>query len=208
MSPFFPEIVAMTTTSELTMTTPFPDHTPATADPRAARILAGTSKQFGFLPAAMARMAESPAVTESFVKLLAAFDDSSLGPAEREVLAMTVGTDVGCHVCVALHSAALARGGAEAALIEALRSGAPLPDARLQALRQFVRDTMTSGGGVSDAQLARFQAAGFSPRQALDVVLGIATYTLSTHANRMTRAPLDAPFEAFRWTGPAAHEQH
>jgi hypothetical protein len=34
------------------------------------------------------------------------------------------------------------------------------------------------------------------------VVLGVAAYTLSTYANRLTQAPLDAPFQAFAWNEP------
>jgi hypothetical protein len=38
----------------------------------------------------------------------------------------------------------------------------------------------------------------------LDVVLGIGTYTMSTLANRLTRAPLDEQFSEFAWQEPAA----
>jgi len=52
---------------------------------------------------------------------------------------------------------------------------------------------------VPDADLATFTAAGFTTRQALEVVLGIGAYTLSTFANRLTRAPLDEPMTPFAW---------
>lgn len=54
-------------------------------------------------------------------------------------------------------------------------------------------------GEVPDAALRDFLAAGYDARNALDVVLGIATHTLSTFANRLTDAPLDEPFEPWRW---------
>jgi hypothetical protein len=38
----------------------------------------------------------------------------------------------------------------------------------------------------------------------LEVVLGIGTYTMSTLANRLTRAPLDEQLRAFAWDGPVA----
>lgn len=44
-----------------------------------------------------------------------------------------------------------------------------------------------------------FQAAGFTEEQALDVVLGVGVYVLSTFANRVTCAEIDAPFAAFAW---------
>jgi hypothetical protein len=36
------------------------------------------------------------------------------------------------------------------------------------------------------------------------VVLGVGTYTMSTLANRMTRAPLDKQFSGFAWEEPVA----
>jgi hypothetical protein len=35
------------------------------------------------------------------------------------------------------------------------------------------------------------------------VVLGVATYTLSTFLNVVTDAPLDPPFTAFAWDRPS-----
>jgi hypothetical protein len=40
-------------------------------------------------------------------------------------------------------------------------------------------------------------------RNALEVVLGVGTYTLSTYANRLTDAPLDDPLTPFAWSGAA-----
>ena len=58
-------------------------------------------------------------------------------------------------------------------------------------------------GAVPDDVLDAFLAAGYQPRHALDVVLGVGTYTISTFANRLVRAPLDPPLAAHAWT-PAA----
>ena len=46
-------------------------------------------------------------------------------------------------------------------------------------------------GDVSDAAWQQFLAAGFERAAALEVVLGVAAYTLTTFANRLTQAPLD-----------------
>ncbi|HEY2305116.1 MAG TPA: hypothetical protein VGI05_04470 [Streptosporangiaceae bacterium] len=52
--------------------------------------------------------------------------------------------------------------------------------------------------------LEAFLGHGYTARNALDVVLGIGAYTMSTLANRMTKAPLDEQFSAFAWEEPAA----
>jgi AhpD family alkylhydroperoxidase len=173
----------------------FVDHTVESAPEGSRAALRATAKQFGFIPAAMARLAESPSLVEAFTATLRIFDRSSLAPLEREVLVLTLAQVVGCEVCVAIHTATLQALHPPAALVEALAAGSPLPDARLEALRLFTRAVIDTRGDVSadDGALAAFLAAGFTRRHALDVVLGVGTYTLSTYANRMTRAGVTLP---------------
>lgn len=174
-------------------------HTTDTADPAACAHLSTTQDAFGFVPAPVARMAESPQLLEGFMSLNRIFAASSLTPLEREVLILTIATRVRCHYCVAMHTATLARLRTAPSLIATLRAGGALRDVRLEQLRIFTNQVLDTAGGVDDAQLAAFLAAGFDHRAALDVVLGIGTYTLSTFANRLTRAPLDEPFEQYAW---------
>lgn len=177
----------------------FVDHTPETAPEPTRPALRAAAGKFGFLPSAMARLAESPSVVAAFGRLLAAFESCSLGHVEREVVTLTVAHDAGCEVCMAIHSAVVAETVGDADLLAALRAQTPLAVARLEALRVFTTVVMNTKGDVGDAALRAFLAAGFSKEQALDVVLGVGTYTLSTYANRLTRAPLDAPLAAFEW---------
>jgi AhpD family alkylhydroperoxidase len=166
--------------------------------PEAARpILKASQRQFGFLPSPVARAAASPALLKHMLASFAAFDQSSLSAVEREVVAMTVAFHMGCHYCMAMHSALLTR--EQPQLVAALRDGAPLPDARLQALRELVQSLVEQRGRVPEPTWRAFIAAGFNQHQALDVVLGTSVYLLSTLTNVLTEAPLDAAFEAFRW---------
>ncbi len=50
---------------------------------------------------------------------------------------------------------------------------------------------LAHSGDVPAKDLDAFEAAGWSARAALEVVLGIGTYTLSTFANRLTGATID-----------------
>jgi AhpD family alkylhydroperoxidase len=174
----------------------FVDHTSETA-PEAARTLAATEKHLGYLPAAVARLAEAPLLLDGFLKLSGMFETTSLDPLARETVIMTMATRNDCHVCVAMHTAKLTELDADPALIAALREDKPLPDERLQAIRDFTHTVLDTAGAVSDEALSAFVTAGFTRRQALEVVLGIGTYTMSTLANRLTRAPLDGPMTAF-----------
>lgn len=178
----------------------FVDHTTETAPEAARRTLAATVKRFGHLPAAVARLAEAPLLLDGFLKLSAMFENTSLDPLARETLIMTIATRNACHVCVAMHTARLRQLDADPALVAALREDGPLPDERLQAVRDFTRSVLDTAGAVPDAALAAFTGAGFTARQALEVVLGIGTYSMSTIANKLTRAPLDEPMTPFAWT--------
>jgi uncharacterized peroxidase-related enzyme len=181
----------------------FPTLTPETAAPRVRPALTHAQRQFGFIPSPLARMASSPTAVEAFSKLLGLFDQSSLGALEREVVALTVARVNGCHYCMAMHSALLSRSSEGQPVVPALREGAPLAEPRLEALRQFVLTLLDTRGAVGPEAERAFTAAGFDAQQALDVVVGVAAYTLSTFANRLTAAPLDAAFEAHRWHAPA-----
>ncbi|WP_326569470.1 carboxymuconolactone decarboxylase family protein [Amycolatopsis rhabdoformis] len=177
----------------------FPEHTAETAPPAARRALAATEAQFGSLPAAVARLATSPELLNGFLKLSTLFETTTLSPLERETLILVVATRNSCHFCVALHTAKLVHLDAPAPLISALRSSTPLPDPRLEALRLFVLSALATTGAVPPADLDAFLTAGYTPRQALEVVLGIGTYTLSTFANRLVDAPLHPTLAAHAW---------
>ncbi|WP_251061242.1 carboxymuconolactone decarboxylase family protein [Streptomyces sp. ISL-100] len=181
----------------------FPDHTPETAPAASRRSMEATTKRLGYLPAPVARMANSPHLLDGFLKISAMFESTTLDPLSREVLIMTIATRNGCHVCVAMHTAKLTALGADADLIKSLRAQhhqsqpQPLSDERLEAVRQFTLAVIATAGAVSDDTLRDFTAHGYTPQNALEVVLGIGAYTMSTLANRMTGAPLDeqlAPF--------------
>jgi AhpD family alkylhydroperoxidase len=173
------------------ITTAFPDHTLATAPPAAHRTLAAVEKQWGFIPSGAARLATSPHTLDGFLKIGAIFENSTLDPVAREALIMTMATRNGCHICTAIHTKRLTLLEADPAVIEALRAGATLPDERLEALRQFTLHVLETSGDVGDQALTGFFSHGFTAQNALEVVLGIGAYTLSTLANRLTGAPLD-----------------
>jgi AhpD family alkylhydroperoxidase len=177
----------------------FTDHTIESAPPAARRSMRGVAREFGYLPAGVARMAGSPQLLDGFLRLNGMFERSSLAPLDREVIVMTLATRNGCHICVAMHTARLTRLGAGADLITALRAAAPLPGGRLEALRVFTLRVLDTAGDVGDEAVRAFLAQGYTSQNALEVVLGIGTYTMSTLANRMTGAPVDDQLSAFAW---------
>ncbi|MGW0906999.1 carboxymuconolactone decarboxylase family protein [Streptomyces sp. NPDC002853] len=147
-----------------------------------------TAAAFGRTPDAVARLAESPELLNGFLELSASFEGSTLEPVAREVVIMTVAVRNDCHICVTMHTGKLRKLGADTGLITALRQGEALTDERLEAVRQFTLDVLATAGCVDDGDLKKFLDHGYTKRNALEVVLGIGTYTMSTLANRLTRA--------------------
>jgi len=195
----FTEHTVTPTFTEHTVTATFTEHTVESAPAAARRFLTATRDHLGYLPAGLARMAASPQLIDGFLKLTAIFDGSVLDPVAREVVIMTVATRNGCHICVAMHTARLAALGASPDLITALRDAEPLPDERLDAIRVFTLRVLATAGDVGDEALRDFLARGYTTQNALEVVLGIGTYTMSTLANRLTGAPVDDQLAAYAW---------
>ena len=66
-----------------------------------------------------------------------------------------------------------------------------------KAIRLFTLQVLDTAGDVGDDALRAFLASGYTRQNALEVVLGIGTYTMSTLANRLTGAPVDDQLRAF-----------
>jgi AhpD family alkylhydroperoxidase len=177
----------------------FPALTAETAPDAARPVLRAAERSFGFLASPLARVAHAPAALRHLLAGFPAFDQTSLAPIEREVVAMTVAWENGCHYCMALHSALLAGAPEHAATVAALRDGTPIPDARLEAVRRYARSVVRDRGRVPAETQAALRAAGYGEAQALEIVLGVGVYVLSTLLNVVTGAELDPPFAPFAW---------
>lgn len=177
--------------------TMFTRHTIESAPAGSRRPMAAVTAKQGYLPAAVGLLAESPEALEGFLRLSAAFDACTLDPLAREVVIMTVAVRNGCHLCVAMHTARLGALGADPAVTAALRAGGPPGEERLDAVRAFTLRVLDTAGEAGDESVAEFLGHGFTRRNALEIVLGIGAYTLSTLANRLTGAPVDEELRAF-----------
>lgn len=166
----------------------FVQHTLESAPAGSRPLLAATVEHLGHLPDAVARLAESPEMLGGFLQASDLFERSTLDPLAREVVVMVIAARHNCRVCLAMHTGRLRALGADAALITALRAKKPPADERLAAVRTFTMRVLETSGEVPDDELHDFKRAGFTDRNALEVVLGIGTYTMSTLANRLVRA--------------------
>ena len=166
----------------------FPTHDLESAPAEARPFLEETKRRFGFVPLASARHATAPAVVEGFALLHQVFERTSLAPLEREAVALVLAGKLDCKLCRDIHRGLARRHGASAELVEQLIARRGIGDPKLGALVALTERIVDTHGSVSDAEMERFIAHGFTARQALEVVVGVATYTLSIFANHMTRS--------------------
>ncbi len=171
--------------------------------PEGAReLLAGAKKQFGMLPNLFAGMAESPAVLSSYLALYESLGRTTLTPVEQQVLFLSVSFENGCTYCMAAHTALGKMTEVPDHVIDALRQGERIDDPKLDALSSFARKVVEQRGWVSDDDVGSFLAAGYTRANVLEVVLGVATKTLSNYVNHIISTEVDEPFKPLAWTKP------
>ncbi|MEI8574723.1 carboxymuconolactone decarboxylase family protein [Methylomonas sp. LW13] len=182
----------------------FKIHSIQTAPAIAQPLLEGSLKKYGFVPNLHGGLAEAPAALKSYIELTALFDQTSFSPTEQQVILLAISVENHCTYCVAAHSMiAKHMAKADPAIVEALRNGKPLSDAKLDALASFSRAVVKNRGVVCGQTLDKFITAGYSRAQVLEVLLGVAFKTLSNYTNHIIHAPLDTAFQAEAWEEPA-----
>ena len=182
----------------------FVPHTAETAPEASRDGLAGAKGKFGFVPNLFGVLAESPATLDGYLTLNDIFERSSFSPQEQQLLLLTISVVNDCTYCVPAYSTVAKTVGLSDAVIEAIRDGKPVPDARLAALHGFAAAVVEKRGRVPEAEVDAFIDAGFTKAQVLEVVLAAALKTISNYTNHIAEVPLDAVFEPNRWTGGQA----
>lgn len=182
--------------------TTFTTYTADTAPEASRQGLAATKAAFGFVPNLQGNMAESPELLAGYATLWDLFGKTTLTPHEQQVVYMSSNFENECHYCVAGHSTLAKMQKMDPAVIEALRAGTALPDARLEALHRFATLVVRHRGWVSDDDTEAFLAAGYTRRNVFEVILGVATKVMSNYTNHIAHTQLDDFMKGNEWTKP------
>lgn len=178
----------------------FAVHTPESAPAPAGDALRRLEASVGRIPNLAATMASSPVLIEALLALRGLYGSTDFSWEEVELLSLVAARENDCAWCVAFHSAGGLQNGLDRATVDALRAGSNPSDPRLAALATFARTMVQRRGNVGPDALAAFVAAGFTPRQALDVVMGMAFSVLPNYAAHLTKPELDAFLVPHAWT--------
>lgn len=187
------------------------DHTIEQQASRGAELIAEAQFNWGFVPEQTHRLAHAVDALDGYAALVQKFEITSLTPIEREVVYITTSRENACAYCVAAHSHCARAAGMPDDQILALRNGAPLGDARLDALRRLTAAMVQGKGRVPAPVAADFVAAGFRREQVFEILLGVAAKMLVNFFNEIAGTPLDAAFASDAWvptsqTRPSGHE--
>ncbi len=164
---------------------------------------------FGFVSNLASVMAESPALANSYYLLQLNLQRiGSLSPPEDNIVQMSIAMENECQYCVAGHTlAGKVFFKSPAAQLEAIRAEADLPEEKFNVLRDFALQVYKQQGRVSDAQLKKFFDAGYTRKQALDVVANVAAKVMSNYANQLARTPLDKQIQGMAKGLPFAEDR-
>jgi len=160
---------------------------------------------YGFVPKLHQVLVEALSSSEAYLSTFDLFQrKTTLSPMEQQVVMTTANFENRCHYCTAGHSFFMRLSGLSAAHIEALHEGRPLSDAKLETLRTFARDLLERRGHVGDDRLNAFLNAGYTRRQALEVLTGLTAKLISNFTNALAHTEVDEPITSRGGIPPTA----
>ena len=177
----------------------FTIHTLETAPEASKQDLRAAQKAFGFIPNLIGVLAEAPIALKAYLDLTQLLGKSSLTAVEQQVMMLAGSYSNECGYCMAAHSTVAKMVKMPADVLDGLRTGKQLADARLEALRSFTSEMVNSRGRVSDSRIQQFLDEGYTRQNVLEVVFGSAMKTLSNYTNHISETPVDSAFAAQAW---------
>jgi uncharacterized peroxidase-related enzyme len=177
-------------------TTLFQPLTLETAPEQSLESLKAVKGGLGFIPNHFATCANSPSVISGYLALDAAYNQSGFSPVERQVILLAVSLENECGYCTAAHSTILkSMMKVDPAIVNAVRAGEAVPNEKHQALITTVREIVRERGYLSTETRDAFLAAGYTPANLMEILLGVALKTISNYLDHISPAPLDAAFQ-------------
>ena len=173
------------------------NNAPAAAQPQ----LEGVEQAMGFVPNLFKYMAEAPNTIEAYTKIDEIYSKSTLSPAHRQVVLLATSVYNDCRFCVAAHTGAAQGTELSKETLDALRNGQTPADEQDAALAHFATQLVDKRGFVTEADVDAFLAAGFTPANVFEVILGVTLKTLSNYVNHVCHTELNDELQELAWPG-------
>jgi len=180
----------------------FPVHDATTAPEGSREILNTVKQKTGFIPNLLGTVADAPNALAAYVTLQQLLEKGSLNATERQTVYLATSVVNGCKYCVASHTTQARGQKVPPEVVDAIRKRQPIPDPKLQALRELTEAMVKNKGAVPPEKIDRFLAAGYQRGQILEVLLGVATKIVANYSYALTGAPIDQAFKPNEWVDP------
>lgn len=159
---------------------------------KAKQLLDGVQAKLGMTPNLMKTLATGPAALEAYLKFGAALSTGSLDAKFREQIALAVAQANSCEYCLSAHTTFGQMMGLKPEEVAASRE-AHSADAKRDAGLQFVQTVVVQRGIVSDQEVAKVKAAGFSDGDIAELVANAAINIFTNYFNNVARTAVDFP---------------
>lgn len=172
----------------------FPVHTRDTAPKAAHPVMDGFAATMGFVPNLVGILAGAPPALNAYAHAYAHMGETGFSPAEQQLLYLAVSRANACGYCVAAHTLGAQKAGLDDDIIDAVRDGRPVLDPKLAAIVDFATAVVDKRGFVSPLDVDNFLTAGHTREQIAEVILAVATKTISNYMNHIADTPWTIPW--------------
>lgn len=176
----------------------FQIHTLETAPEATREILAAVQNANGFIPHLIGVLANAPTALETYRTVGSINGRNSLTAEEREVVQITAAVVNGCGFCVAGHTKiSLKLLKMEQKIVDQIRATSRIDDPKLDRLARFTLAVILQKAKLTQAQLNAFFEVGYTPQNAIDVILGVSLATLCNYVNNIAETPINPELQPF-----------
>jgi len=163
-------------------------------------ILETSKSKYGFVPNLLGTMSHHPALLKNYWDGVANVEaNSTLTTEEQQVAYLAASYENNCHYCMAAHTSISQMHKIDQSVLNALRTGTPIPNPKLEALSQYVKATTTSRGRVSETDVEAFLDAGFTKENVLEVITIVSLKVMTNYINFIANTKVDSAFEPNAW---------
>jgi len=172
----------------------------ASVPAEAKELVEGMRGAFGFVPNLGYALAAEPSVLKVYTAMLQALSETTLDPIAQQVAMVAASRANEADYGVAVHATLAAKLGAPADVVEALRKGGALRDAKLEAVRRFADAIAFKRTQVSDSDVNELTGVGYDRRAAVAIALAAGAKTLVNTVAHLSRPEIDAGFRSMQTT--------
>ena len=165
---------------------------PAEATAKAKQLLDGVQSKMGMTPNLMKTLATAPAALDAYLQFSGSLSTGHLEPQFREQIAIAVAQTNSCEYCLSAHSMLGKMAGLNPEEIATSRTSHSA-DAKRDAGLQFVQTLVVNRGQVSDQDLAKVKAVGYSDGDIAEIVANAALNIFTNYFNNVAKTVVDFP---------------